>query len=630
MHLSRIASKNSLPAVRPGARLHTGLQQGLLPWALAALLTCGLITVSSHAQAQDGAPISLPAPAPAAASAPDSSKATASAVPVENSDMDAQLFYQVLVSELRLRQDDAGFAYQIYLESAKQHASSQLFQRSVDIALAARAGEQALTAARAWRSALPAERPAAEYEAQILMALSRPGELASPLSAIVKLAPNEQRPQVIASLPRSLSRLSDRKAVALLIDEVTLPWRETPLPMAEAWAASSEGWLNAGDQALAYERFQRAVALNPQLLTTGLLALDLMAQHPEAETLVKAQLAKDPSPVLRLAYARKLVSAQRMAEAAAQLEGIVASQPDNAGAWLTLGSVRIELKQIDAAEQAIQHFLALQSKAPVSSVPELAQNAFEPEQGYLRMAQISEIRKQWPQADEWLRKADPKGEKLTVQIARARVMAVQGKLKEGRALIRALPEAEPRDALVKINAEVQLLREANELNEAMKVLASASERFPDDADVLYDQAMVAESLKRHDDAERLLKRVMTLQPDQANAFNALGYSLADRGIRLEEARELIKKALTLRPGDPFITDSLGWVEFKTGNQDEAIKWLRQAYVSRADTEIAAHLGEVLWAKGLKDEALRIWREGLARDPANDTLKDTLKRLQVRL
>lgn len=627
MHRSRLAPKNSLPV----ARIRSP-RQGMQPWAVAALMACGLasLSISGVSQAQTNAPVSLPAPPTAAASAPDSSKTAASALPVENSTMDAQLFYQVLVSELRLRQDDAGFAYQVYLESAKQHSSSQLFQRSVDIALAARAGEQALTAARAWRTALPAERPAAEYEAQILMALSRTGELASPLSAIVKLAPPEQRPQVIASLPRSLSRLPDRKAVALMIDEVTQPWRDATPPLAEAWAASSEGWLNAGDQAKAYERFQRAVALNPQLLTTGLLSLDLMTQHPEVEAIVKAQLAKDPSPVLRLAYARKLVSVQRMADAAVQLEGIVASQPDNAGAWLTLGSVRIELKQIDAAEQAIKQFLSLQTKQPTSSVPELAQSAFDPEQGYLRMAQISEMRKQWAQADEWLRKADPKGEKLTIQIARAKVLAVQGKVKEGRALIQALPEAEPRDALVKVNAEVQLLREANELNEAMKVLAAASERFPDDADVLYDQAMVAESLKRHDEAERLLKRVMTLQPDQANAFNALGYSLADRGIRLDEARELIKKALILRPGDPFITDSLGWVEFKTGNQDEAIKWLRQAYVSRADTEIAAHLGEVLWVKGLKDEALRIWREGLARDPANDTLKDTLKRLQVRL
>jgi Flp pilus assembly protein TadD len=142
--------------------------------------------------------------------------------------------------------------------------------------------------------------------------------------------------------------------------------------------------------------------------------------------------------------------------------------------------------------------------------------------------------------------------------------------------------------------------------------------------------MVADSLKRYEESERLLRRVMTLAPEQANAFNALGYSLADRGVRLDEARELIKKALALRPGDPFITDSLGWLEYRAGKADEALKWLRQAYVSRPDTEIAAHLGEVLWSTGQKDEATRIWREGQTRDPANETLKETLKRLRVRM
>jgi Flp pilus assembly protein TadD len=209
-------------------------------------------------------------------------------------------------------------------------------------------------------------------------------------------------------------------------------------------------------------------------------------------------------------------------------------------------------------------------------------------------------------------------------------MANQGRVHEGRALIQAIPEAEPRDALLKISAETQLLRDANQLDNALQLLEQANQRFPDDGDLLYDQAMVADSLKRYDDSERLLRRVMALQPTQANAFNALGYSLAERGQRLDEARQLISQALTLRPNDPFITDSLGWVEFRAGKLPEAVKLLRQAYAGRADPEIAAHLGEVLWVMGNKDEALRIWREGVAKDPANVTLKDTIKRLRAAL
>jgi Flp pilus assembly protein TadD len=128
--------------------------------------------------------------------------------------------------------------------------------------------------------------------------------------------------------------------------------------------------------------------------------------------------------------------------------------------------------------------------------------------------------------------------------------------------------------------------------------------------------------------ERLLRRVIQIQPEHPHAHNALGYSLADRNLRLPEARDLIRQALALSPGDPFITDSLGWVEYRLGNRDEALRLLRQAYRARPDTEIAAHLGEVLWAAGLRDEAKSIWQEGRSRDAGNDVLKETLTRLKV--
>jgi Flp pilus assembly protein TadD len=128
--------------------------------------------------------------------------------------------------------------------------------------------------------------------------------------------------------------------------------------------------------------------------------------------------------------------------------------------------------------------------------------------------------------------------------------------------------------------------------------------------------------------ERLLRRVIELKPDNAHAHNALGYSLADRQQRLPEAKQLVARALELSPGDPFITDSLGWVEFRLGNHEEAARLLRQAYASRPDVEIGAHLGEVLWALGQRDDARRIWREAKGRDAANDVLRETLSRLRV--
>ena len=148
--------------------------------------------------------------------------------------------------------------------------------------------------------------------------------------------------------------------------------------------------------------------------------------------------------------------------------------------------------------------------------------------------------------------------------------------------------------------------------------------------LLYEQAMMAEKLSRIDEMESVLRKVIEIKPDHQHAYNALGYSLADRSQRLPEAQTLIKKALELSPGDPFITDSLGWVEFRLGNRDEALRLLRQAYASRPDPEIGAHLGEVLWAAGSRDEARRVWREARERDGVNEVLRETLTRLQVKL
>jgi Flp pilus assembly protein TadD len=141
---------------------------------------------------------------------------------------------------------------------------------------------------------------------------------------------------------------------------------------------------------------------------------------------------------------------------------------------------------------------------------------------------------------------------------------------------------------------------------------------------------VAEKMDRLDEMEGLLRRVIGMKPDNAHAHNALGYSLADRSQRLPEARQLIQRALELSPGDPFITDSLGWVEFRMGNLVEALRLLQQAYAARPDVEIGAHLGEVLWALGRHSEARRIWAESKGRDAANDVLRETLARLKVDL
>lgn len=575
---------------------------------------------------------------PAPRSAAQAASTPVAKPPVRNSEMNAPLFYQVLIAEIQANSGDPGSAYQLYLDAARRHKNGQLFQRAVEVALRARAGEQALTAAKAWRQALPQSRQAAEFTSQIMIALGRTNELAPALRSLIELTPAPQQPQLLASLPRSLSRLTDKSLTARIIDEATEPWRTRPREQAEAWAASSEGWLRAANLGKTREGLQRAIALKPGLPVAGLLAIDLMKQSPDSEAIVRQQLQRpDASPVVRLAYARQLTLLQRYSEAEPQLETLVREQPDQMGNWLLLGAIRLELKKPDQAEAALQPVLALakppQGRPPEPPAPEgpKAGTSLNPdlEQAYLLMAQAADLRGKTQDALDWMDRADPRHEKLLTQSQRARLLIRQGRIADARALIRGLPEAEPRDAVLKFQTEAQVLRDARLWQEAYEVLREATQRFPDESDLLYDRAMMAERLRRFDEMERLLKTVMTLAPDSPNAYNALGYTLADRGIRLDEARTLIERALSLRPGDPFITDSLGWLEFRLGHTDEALRLLNQAWTARPDAEIAAHLGEVLWQQGQTERAREIWRQGLQLDRDNETLQQVLQRLNVK-
>ena len=602
------------------------------------------------------------AASPAAAAATD---AAASKPAPANSGMDAPLFYQLLIGEIELRSGRAANAYEVMLDAARRQGDDALYQRAVEIALQARAGEQALAAVQAWRAAKPRSVAPLRYQTQILLALNRAPEIAEPLTAWLAEVPTMERPGLISGLPRLLQRLPDAKQGLSMASKLLAPYRDAPATRSASRIALGRLSLLAGDSAQAAALARSAAADDPASAGPVLLALDLVQREPAIESLVTGYLGRDDAePLVRLAYVRLLTQSQRYAEAGQQLEQVTRARPQLPEPWLTLGALRVELKQPQEAETALQRYLALVAKPAVETPAEPAANGGAtsaeaastpnadsdadddtPEddnhrseaatangqtQAWLLLSQAAEQRGDMAGAEAWLAKVDNPQRALEVQSRRASLLARQGKVKEARALIRAVPERTGDDARAKAMAEAQLLRDVKQWREAGAVLAAANARFADDTELLYEQAMVAEKLDQLPEMERLLRRVIALKPDHPHAHNALGYSLADRGERLPEARDLIRKALDLSPGDPFITDSLGWVEFKLGNRVESIRLLRNAYSARPDTEIAAHLGEVLWADGQRDEAMALWRDARGRDASNEVLRDTLARLKVGL
>lgn len=539
--------------------------------------------------------------------------------------MDAELFYQLLLGEISAGGADTTAGIARILDAARKTNDPKLYERAVDLALRARSADAALQAARAWRGAQPESRDANRYVLQIMLALNRIAESGEYLKADLALTDPRERNGVLASIPRAYARAADKKLAATVVEQALADQLASPATGAAAWSSVGRLRLAAGDPAGALEAAKRGQAINARAEGPALLGLELMEpKQPQAEALVRKYLEGKPLPELRMGYARALLDSQRYAEASQQMLVVTAEKPELAEAWLVLGTLQVQDNQTDAAEASLKRYvdLAQAQRGGEERSRGLAQ-------AYLALSQIAEKRKDFALAGAWLDRIDNAQDLVSAQNRRASILARQGKMAEARALLRGLPERNPSDARMKLMAEVQLLRDAKQYKPAYELLAEAAAKDPKDTDLLYDQAMLAEKLGNLGEMERLLRQVIAAKPDFHHAYNALGYSFADRNIRLAESKQLIQKALEYAPGDPFISDSLAWVEFRMGNKSEALRILEQAYQTRPDAEIAAHLGEVLWSMGQKDRAQAVFKEGLLLNSENETLLEVLKRLRIK-
>ena len=547
-----------------------------------------------------------------------------------SSRLDGEMFYQLLAAEMRAQRGEPAAAYPSLMDAARKTGDAAVYQRAVEVALQARSGEAALQAARAWRQALPASREANRYQLQTLLGMNRLTEAVEPLKREIGLVSPAEQAEAITVMPRFFSRVSNKKKASAVVEQALADQVSSPVNGPAAWTSIGRMRMEADDIPGALAAARAGQTINPQAEGPALLALMLMGVVPEpAETLVLKHLeAGKPSPSVRLAYARVLMSSQRYQEAASQAGTLTQAEPELPQAWLIVGTLALQNRDQAKAQTALQRYVTLVADDAGKATRD--ENEAGLAQAYLALASVAEQSGDLVGAQAWLSKVDNAQELVAAQSRRASILARQGQMSEARQLIRGLPETNANDARLKLVAESQLLRENKLYAEAYAMLQEAIAGNPEDTELLYDQAMVAEKLGDLAGMERLLKRVIELKPQSAQAYNALGYSLAERGLRLSEARELVLKALTYAPRDPYIVDSLGWVEFRSGNLAEAQRILRGAFESKPDAEIGAHLGEVLWKLGKQEEAIVVWRQARQLAPDNETLLETLKRLGAQL
>ena len=505
---------------------------------------------------------------------------------VENSTMSGELLYEILLGEMNLRQGEPAAGFSLLLDAARKSNDVALYDRAVEIALQARSGDGALIAARAWSQAWPQDRKANSQVLQILLALNQVAESLEPLKKEIALAPDIERDTAINLIPRHYARVTDKKRATTVVQQALEPYlTKNNTTGAIAWTSLGRMRLASDDIAGALEASKKAQAADNKAPGPVLLAMELMGKKVSAaEPLVQQGLRKQDSTEMAMSYVRVLIELERYPEATEQLQAITRKDPKLADAWLVLGSLQFEQGQDKEAEASLSRYVVLATAAPTDT------------------------------STRGLNQA---------QTRRAALLARQGKMGQARELIHQIPASNAEEQRSRVLAEVQLLREHRQWQAAFDLLAANN---GDNTDLIYEQAMLAEKLNQLDEMEKLLRKVIAQNPSYYNAYNALGFSLADRNMRLPEAKQLIVKALTFAPDDPFITDSLGWVEFRLGNLGSALSYLQKAYKDRADAEIAAHLGEVLWKMKRPDEAIKIWREGLDTAPNNETLQETLQRL----
>ncbi|MCX8565464.1 MAG: Tetratricopeptide repeat-containing protein [Glomeribacter sp. 1016415] len=532
----------------------------------------------------------------------------------------SQIMFLVLAAELALQRGQPAPAYQTYLELTRTTRDPRMAQRAAEIALGAQSPADALAAARLWRQYEPNSSRAAQFEAALLVLSGKLNEAQPILAAELAKIPVEDKGEAILALQLLIAR-GPAQASGLNLLQTLL---KNELTRPEAHLALARQQLLLNDSAKAWASLRQALALKPDYEAAALLLAQLgPTQRQQAIELMRDFAQKNPkSRNAHIALAQLYLADQQFDAARREFQLMRAQNSADPAPIMALALIYIQQKRYDDAQHYLQQYVHVLQKRKTQ--PEL-----DVGQAYFYLAQIATEKKNDALAMQWLSKINPaSAQYMPAWFARVQLLAKAGKVNEARKLLADLPSQEPRLQILAARTDGALLAEAQRYVEAEATLARVYKAYPNEPDVLYDYAMLAEKNRHYTLMENLLRRLMMLQPDNPNAYNALGYSLADRSQRLNEADKLIEKASSLAPDDAFIMDSLGWVKYRLGNPQQAIQLLRRAYQLQPNAEIGAHLGEVLWAQGLQTEAKQIWKAAAKLEADNDILQQTLKRFSI--
>ncbi len=519
-----------------------------------------------------------------------------------------EIIYDFLLAEIAAQRGEFDISSHLFLSLAKSTHDSSLAKRAVKAAALGNNGKLALDASTTWAELDPTSLEAEQALSQLLITSGNLNDAKPHLAKL--LAKEETRASGFLALNSLFAHQPDKKLVQPIIIELAKPYPRLP----EAHFAIAYAAFNANDTVLMQAELDAAEKLRPGWEVPPIMRAQLLQKESADKAIAYYRdfLKKYPEANdVRMALAKLLINQRHYDEAKLELIQLSKAAKGNPEIHAMLGLLAIEAKDYPAAEKYFEYSLKTGYK--------------DPEQIYIYLGKLADQQKNDKQALSWFDKVQPGEHYVEAKISQANVIA---RIKDTDTAIKMLDEVgdlTTEQQIIVIEAQATLLTQAKRNQDSFDLLNKAVQNMANTPDLIFEYANAAERLGKYELMEKELNKVISMNPDHADAYNALGYSLADRNIRLDLAKELIDKALTISPDNHFMIDSLGWVYYRLGKPDLAVEQLRRAYNVQADPEIAAHLGEVLWQQGKQEEAKKIWQGALKDNPDNEVLLSTTKK-----
>ncbi len=523
--------------------------------------------------------------------------------------LDERVLYEFLLGDIALQRGRPELAAEAYWDLAKTTRDPRVARRAAQMAFESRQMDKSLEAFALWQEL----EPSAPLAKQMLVSLLLSGGKLQEARPHVEgwLATDPKNAGYIFMQIYSLLMRATNKAGALdwLVD-VARPYPK----VAEAHWAVAQVAAAANNKELALAEIHLAVQLRPEWdMAVVFEAQLLMPNEPKkalelVQNFLKANFANKD---VRLFYARALLEQKLYGESRVQFQQLLASNQENIELAFAIALLSLQMGELDRAEKELQETLS-KGKKDAGTV-------------HYYLAQLNEAKKNDIAALAQYRQVLDGEYVYAARLREAYLLNKEGKLNEARAALKSAPAASNQQRVTLILIEAQMLREAKQFDASYRILTEALEKLPNHPQLLFEAAMAADKLGKPELFEQLLRKLLQVAPEHAQANNALGYSFLERNVRLEEGMQLVEKAYQLAPDDAAITDSVGWGYYRLGKLDKSLEFLRRAFATNPDPEIAAHLGEVLWVQGSKDEARKIWQDTLKTHPDSDSLRVLIKR-----